>query len=221
MSANDDGTVNVPSGSGFASPDIPIAGENGEITPDWYRQLVELYQHSGLAMAGFKMWTSTVVNGCSIIPDDVSPPTLATFVSPTKLYSFDDSTICEGHGAITLPGDYVDGTDLYPFARWAPSSTSTGVCRWSLDYTVGKEGSAFGSNVSENIFTAGSGTVNKHQVTEWSLLDGETLKSGDAISFRIKRLGNGEDDLFSGDAFLLAVGFHHLVGVPGRNGRVR
>jgi len=220
MSGNADGTTNVPSASGFMAPDVPIVGPGGMPSIEWYRFFLELYQHSGLALSEFKMWDELSIPGTGMSVGSGNVPTFTTMRSPVSAYSFSDSAREYLHGAVTMPGRYIDGTDLYAFIRWSPATTNTGDCKWSMYYSASEPEYGFPVPTNEPMLQAGAGVANGVQFFEGvTAIDGSALKSGDVIGFTVERDGAHVTDTMTGGAFMISAGFHYLAGVPGKNGR--
>lgn len=191
------------------------------MSAEWFRFFMEMYQHSGLALANFKMWEELAVT--AFVPSSGSPPTLTAYGN-IENYAFSASATNTAYGTVTLPGRYIDGTDLWPFIRWAPSNTSTNNCVWEINYRTQPEGTAYGVglDVDVDMTQAGGGSALAHQIAEGSsAIDGDSFKSGDVITFAVTRYGADPGDAFTGVAHLLSAGFHFLAGVPGKNGRTQ
>ncbi|MFA4834860.1 MAG: hypothetical protein WC749_02145 [Dehalococcoidia bacterium] len=146
-----------------------------------------------------------------------TPPTLATFVTPTEQYTF-DATNDYVIGATEITHKYKEGTDISAHIHWATNGVDvgdTGV-KWQLDYTVANADeaaaftSAFGVTAALTIDTLiPGGTADRsHILSVFSpVITGTSLKIGAYIVWKLSRIASATAAPAS-DPFGLAVGFH-------------
>lgn len=110
-----------------------------------------------------------------------------------------------------LPNNYVEGTDLLPYIRWAPANTDTGICRWRLNLWVGGDGDVVTEQVETHSDDAAGGTANIRQTKQGTAFDGAAFKKGDTLIFNLQRIGGSASDTFAGTAYMLDFGIKYRI----------
>ena len=201
--------------SSLPSPGLPMVDQNGKPSIPWYRSFLEMYNASGLGNSTVKRYKKLSVGSLSMEPDPTSAPTVTEVVSSVYAYSYNNTSERKLYALLELPADYVDGSNLYPYVRWAQDGTNTGDCVWRIAYSVASEDGVVSAATSvESIITA-PGVSDQHTFSELSEITGTDFKSGDVVSFMVARVGNDAEDTLTDDAFLFSAGFSYLVGVSG------
>ena len=153
-------------------------------------------------------WKDIILQGTNLRGGS-SPPSFLLFTGSIYATAFVNSNDDEVHGAFEMPHDYKEGTNLEVHIHWSPSSTNTGHCSWSVDYTIANMKSLFSApeSMHSNATSTGSGIVNDHIYTTIGLITGTELKIGAIINCRLYITGN--TDSFTGNAFGHSLGIHY------------
>jgi hypothetical protein len=138
-----------------------------------------------------------------------SPPTFAGFQNGVYANRFDNTFVHTVYGSVELQHDYEEGSELEVHIHWSPSTTNTGVAKFSFEYTIASVNGIFGVSTTATAIQAGSGTVNKHHYLTLATISGTNRKIGDIICFAFSRLGNHPEDTFTGNAFIHSIGVHY------------
>ena len=154
-----------------------------------------------------------------ILPQDlilrgVSDPTLTVFLGNTYTYNFADAAANEVYFSIEIPHSWSGESPIYPYIRWSPTDTGTGVVRWELEYTKAKLGTVFPATTTITGETAGSGAASDHIKTELGGATGIDLDGDDIstiISCRLIRNGAHANDTYTAAAALHSIGFVYLA----------
>lgn len=162
--------------------------------------------------------------------DDLRVPAQNTKLNPTKsepafsswidglfAYHFgaannNDESI---HFSAQLPHSYKEGSDLKCHVHWAPDSTNEGNVVWHLEYTVISINGTFTTTPELQVTDAADGTANKHQLTELGTISGTGLGISSMLVGRLTRLGDDENDTFTGNAVFLEIDFHYQLDAMG------
>lgn len=143
-------------------------------------------------------------------------PTITVLQSGIRKWGFSASATNEMIFALSLPTDYAEGTDLYPYVSWTTTGTNTGNVRWGIEYTMVKGWSqaAFPANTTAYVLSAGSGVALTPVTAEWAAISGTNLEAGSIVVCRMFRDGsNGADDQ-TGVAILLDFGVFYQSSRP-------
>jgi len=115
-----------------------------------------------------------------------------------------------------LPHTYKEGTDLYPHVHWQPTSTDTGDVLWKIDYKwTNVNATDAGSTTPVEITPAGDGTTLKHQLSSFAALDGTGKTISSILTIKLSRMGNDDDDTYTGDALLKEFDIHYQIDTVG------
>lgn len=143
-----------------------------------------------------------------------TPPSFLAFLNGVYAVCFQDANSDIVYGSFEIPHDYKEGTALDPHLHWSPSTTNTGNCVFTFEYTIANMNDTFGAtNTSISFTQAGSGTAFKHQYVDGSsTISGNGLKIGAIVLFALSRpAGDG----FTGDAYLHSFGIHYQIDTLG------
>jgi hypothetical protein len=148
-----------------------------------------------------------------------TPPQFAIFQGNLYGQSFENNATDILYGCVEFQHDYKEGTDIEVHIHWSPSSTNTGNCRFTYEYTIANRNSAFSVDTTLTALQAGSGVVNQHQYLTMGTISGVGRKIGDMICFAIARTGSDAADTFTGNAFVHSIGIHYEVDTCGSRTR--
>ena len=155
-----------------------------------------------------------------------SAPTLANFRDGLFFYSFDPNVTNEVFCAFHLNHDYDPaGGDalypgmVYPHVHWTANTTSTGVIRWGVEYSMARRGDSTGTvkfGATNTIYiehTVASNEQYMHHVNEAEtgsgIPQGGILETDALILCRFFRDGGHPNDTFPDPIFLLTVDIHY------------
>lgn len=139
-------------------------------------------------------------------------PTWSTFRDGISAYEFSAGTMNEIWITFHIKHDYAEGSLVYPHIHWSPNTTSTGVVRWGMEYTVAKghDQEAFPSTTT--IYLEPNITSNKqyqHIVSEAS--DDQAFDAFEAdtlVLMRIFRDAANAADTFPDTVFAFTADIH-------------
>lgn len=145
-------------------------------------------------------------------------PVLDTFRNGILGYKFAGSKLQEAWGNFHILHDYAMGTMIYPHFHWSIISNLGGTIDWGFEYTIAKghnqaTGSVFEpTGVFYKTETIEPNSAYKHMVTEppegQGLLS-ELIEPDSMVLIRVFRAGN--NDTFTGDAYLFRMDLHYQV----------
>ena len=204
---------------GFVRDTVLLVGDNGRITPQWYRALTDIYQATGLAGREYPMWNDVVVPSLSMRVPASAAPGLDTFTGGILMPSFDATAAEELHFCVQLPHAYVGGTQWHPFVHWAPSDASAGDVVWTLEYTIASVGAPFGATATVVLTSTAPGVALQHTFLEGDAVTADALRFSGIFAGRIYRDAPAGADTYAADAFLLSAGIHAMHGLPGTHQR--
>jgi len=164
--------------------------------------------------------------------DDLRVPAQNTKINPTKsepafeeftdglfVYKFDASNADDEsiHFVAQMPHSYKEGSDIYPHVHWSPDSADTGNVRWQLEYIIANINGTFASTAeSETITAPADGIPLKHQMDEFTPIDGTGLKISHMLICRLTRLSSSDVlDTFTGKACFIEFDFHFQKDILG------
>lgn len=132
-----------------------------------------------------------------------------------RSWLFDAGTEEQLFFAAQVPHSHKRGTDLFPHVHWSPTSTSAGVVRWGLEYTIQDINSVFPLTTiiyGNSVAVGGTGTENQHIFTALSTIDFSTL-TGPSVMLvcRLFRDASSTADTYPDDAAGHEFDFHYLV----------
>jgi hypothetical protein len=139
-------------------------------------------------------------------------PTLNTFRSGVRAYSFDQTTMNELFFDLQLPHGWTPGTQLDPHIHWSPgNSTNTGSVRWGLEYSWASVGEPFPASTTLYATQAAAGVAYQHQLVSFGMLasDGKAVSS--VLACRLFRDATNAGDTFTAGAFGISLDFHYQV----------
>jgi len=168
----------------------------------------------------------------SVVWDDLRVPAQNTKLNPTKsepnfeiftdgLYVYKFSTTNDDdesvHFIAQMPHTYKEGSDICPHVHWSPDSTNTGNVRWQLEYViVNINGTFAGAATSDTITEAADGVALKHQLAEFTTIDGTGLTISHIIICRLTRMSSSDGlDTFTGNACFFEFDFHYQKDTQG------
>lgn len=140
-----------------------------------------------------------------------SAPGFAAFPSGENTFThlFDKTSEEQLFFTLQIPHKWMTGTNLYPHVHWAPTDSDTGSVVWGLDYSWADINGTFGANTTITVTDAGDGTANKHQLAEFSEIDGSGISGVSSMLVgRLYRDATNGDDDYNADAALLEFDFH-------------
>ena len=147
-------------------------------------------------------------------------PTWANFRDGIDAYSFSASQTNSIFITFHIKHDYAydesgvaGGSLVYPHVHWAPNTTSTGVVRWGMEYTVAKGHQQESFPASTTVYvnqTISSSSQYLHCIAEVSDDDAFDARETDAIVLmRIFRDGSDAADTFPDAVFAFTADLHY------------
>lgn len=118
-------------------------------------------------------------------------------------------------GAIEVPHDYKEGSDLTFHIHWqgidAPSGTD--YVKWQVTYTISRDGVVLGSVV---VITGETAFATRYQfkLTNCTTISGSAIKIGDQFLFVLQRVA-AAGDAYAGEALVATVGLHYQCDTVG------
>jgi len=116
-------------------------------------------------------------------------PTWSTFRNGLSAYEFSAGTMNQIWITFHVKHDYAEGTLVYPHIHWSPNTTSTGVVRWGMEYTVAKGHDQEAFPASTTVYVESNIASNKqyqHIVSEVS--DGDAFDAFEADTLILMRV---------------------------------
>jgi len=108
-----------------------------------------------------------------------------------------------------MPHSYKHGTNLHPHIHWSPDSADAGNIYWSFEYTIANINGTFGATTTDDIVIASDGVAFKHQIEEFSAIDGSGLTFSHMLICRLTRKSSTEAaDTYPGNACFVEFDFH-------------
>jgi len=160
------------------------------------------------------------INGWDDITSDLSAgkavganaPTWAVFRNGISAYKFHQTTMNELWVTFHIKHDYAEGSDVYPHIHWSPNTTSTGVVRWGMEYTVAKGHDQEAFPATTTIYLESTISSNKqyqHIVTEATDAQAfDAFQADTLILMRIFRDAGNAADTFPDPVFGLTADIH-------------
>lgn len=113
-------------------------------------------------------------------------------------------------GAIELPHDYKEGSNIYFHVHWqgiaAPAGGTDNV-KWQLEYTVSSDGETLNAKTTIGKETAIT-TRYAFYLSTFDAIVGTSFKIGNQFLFTLSRIAASADD-YAGDALIATVGIHY------------
>lgn len=176
---------------------------------------------AGRTQAGWNDLVSEVV-----VKSGANAPSLATFRDGITAYAFSASAMNECFANFHIIHDYTaTGGDVsypgmvYPHVHFGVNTTSTGVVRWGVEYTLARRYDStgtrtFGATSTLYIeYTIGSGMQYAHIVAEAAtgsgIANGGILETDSLILTRFFRDAEHVNDTYPDDVYLLTVDIHY------------
>lgn len=143
-------------------------------------------------------------------------PTITVLQSGLRYWAFSAAATNEVIRFLSLPFDYAEGTDIYPYVTWTTGGTNTGVARFGMEYTFAKGYSQATLPANSTIYveTAGSGIALRPVTSEWSAITGTDIEPDTILLVRFFRDGAHANDTQSDTTFLLDFGIHYQSSRP-------
>lgn len=144
-------------------------------------------------------------------------PTWATFRNGIEAYSFSAGTMNEVWITFHVKHDYAPGTNIYPHIHWAPSTTSTGVVRWGLEYSWAKGHDQEAFPASTTIYLEHTISEDKQyqhiitEVTDAQAFGSDDIETDGLLLVRIFRDAADSADTFPDVVFGLTADIHFEV----------
>lgn len=146
-------------------------------------------------------------------------PTWSTFRDGLEGYEFHQSTMNEVWITFHINHDVMLREPMYPHVHWSPDTTSTGVVRWGMEFSIanrsadGVVGSAFGSSttiyVEENITSDSQYEHIVSEVSDADALQEDWLDIDALVLMRVFRDASHANDTFPDGVFGWFVDIHY------------
>lgn len=143
-------------------------------------------------------------------------PTITELQSGIRRYAFSASATNERIYHLTMPSDYAEGTDFYPYICWTTLGTNLGAVRWGMEYAIVNNDSqgAMPANTTIYVETAGAGTALEVVRSTFDVITGTGIQADSIIQCRMFRDGAHGNDAQTAVAFLLSFGIKYRVARP-------
>lgn len=143
-----------------------------------------------------------------------SDPQFTEFRDQIHLLAFPPGAMTEVFGSFHVDHDYALGTALFPHIHWTTNSSSTGVVRWGIEWTLAKghQQMAFGPTTTVYVEQAATGTPYMHYIAEVSLanaIPGTNVEPDTVILVRVFRDAPHINDTFADQVFGIALDLHY------------
>jgi len=161
-----------------------------------------------------RSWNDVNVGGMTLTLPAATQPDEVNFVDEaagdTGIATWGFAIGEKASGALEIPHDYKEGSDLYFHVHWqgitAPAGGTDNV-KWQCTYTVGAAGETLNAAttiVKESAITTRYSFV----LSEFSAITGTNFNIGDQFLFTLSRIAASADD-YAGDALIATVGLHY------------
>lgn len=202
--------------------------DGANIAKDWYRFLRDLWEHTGAGGANHPRYAdlniSTAMMRSTLLaaPGTLLLAGLGTDPSP-GLYGFGFDAAAREHlwTLITLPNDYLPGSDIVPYLRWSPVDATAGYVNWEWEWcwrNVGGDVTAVDTGFGATT-TAGSsaapGAAGRIVEQQFTALSGADKEPGSTVFVTLSRRADVAADTYAADAVLLSAGFKYVTGGVG------
>jgi hypothetical protein len=134
----------------------------------------------------------------------------------TGIYALAFAVGEEGSGAIEIPHDYKEGTNLTFHVHWcgdtAPAGGTDNV-KWALTYAVTRAEATIAPASTIYVETAFD-TQYENKMSAFAAITGTTFLIGDQFNFTIKRVAASSDE-YGGEALVETLGYHYQADTLG------
>ena len=190
---------------------VPKPGD----TKAWLRDLNDLLRSVILDEQAPARWQTVP---CRFLPFGATPPGIVSFGS-IELPHFDAASNESIPFTLQLPHTWYEGSDVYPYVRWSPTSADTGVVSWEFIYRWANADSPFSTATSEIIDQAGGGTAGMNLLALSTPVAADGKYIGATLVGMINRLASSGGDTYTDDAVLIDAGL--LIQVDTSRGSVK
>lgn len=161
------------------------------------------------------------------VKSGTNAPTLANYRDGLWSYAFQNGQLNECFANFHIRHDYAaTGGDVsypgmvYPHVHWSPNTTSSGVVRWGIEYTMARRHDSTGTThfgATTTIYIESTVEAGGHQyghmvnesVTGSGIPNSSILETDALILCRFFRDGTHINDTFPDPVFLLTVDIHY------------
>lgn len=133
-------------------------------------------------------------------------------------YRFSATALNEVWLTLHVLHDYAPRTVMYPHIHWSPNTTSTGVVRWGIEYTIQK-GHQQGAFPTTSVLyledTVSSDAQYMHRIVESeddNVIPATNLETDALILMRMFRDGAHSNDTFPDAVFAFQLDIHYTKG---------
>ena len=148
-----------------------------------------------------------------------SGPSWALFRDGIYLYAFNATQTREVFATFHLDHDYALGTKVYPHVHFTVNTTSSGVVRWGIEYTVAKghqqvTGSTYGATTTVYVEHTINGATDQYkhfvsEVPEVDAIPATLLEPDSVILVRLFRDGAHPNDTYPDNVFGIQMDCHY------------
>jgi hypothetical protein len=153
-------------------------------------------------------WNDINFSAANLRPGDTTP-TWQKVNGDIYGFVFSDSIMNDLIGAEELLHGYLRGSDIKLHLHWKPLTTSTGVCRWGLEYAWTNIGGDTAASTIIYAEQAGAGVAGRHQILSFPDISGAGKQYGSCFECRIFRDAAHANDTLTGGAHLIQFGIHY------------
>lgn len=143
-------------------------------------------------------------------------PTITVLQSGIRKWGFNATNTNELIFSMSMPFDYAEGTDIYPYVTWTTGGTNLGVTRWGMEYTLAKAHSqeTLPTNTTIYVETAASGIALRPVTSTWAAVTGTNIEPDEVIVCRFFRDGAHGNDTQADVTLLLDFGIKYQTSRP-------
>lgn len=165
------------------------------------------------------VWKDVNIGGYSLSTIPAQVPDVVQFVdnlgANTGIYTRGFVVGEAVSGALEIPHDYKQGSDITPHVHWQGITAPTGTdnVQWQLTYTVSRNGNTLVPTTTITIET-GIDTQYEFNISSFVAITGTSFQIGDQFLFSLERIAATVDE-YGGDALIATFGIHYEVDTVG------
>lgn len=197
------------------------------LAKDWYRFLRELTEHTGAGGANHPRWADLNISTAMMKGTLLTAPGTILLVgggtdANPGLYGFGFDATAREHlwTLVTLPNDYLPGSSIVPYLRWAPTDATTGDVLWRFEYAWLDVGDTLTASTimfaaTAPFVTAAPGVALNVVEQSFDAIDGSGMLPGSTMLLTVSRRADSPLDTYAADTVLLSAGFKYMTGGVG------
>lgn len=174
-----------------------VVDEGGTMTRSWRKFMNEMLAALGFS-ASVPLFSTVTLD---LLIADKQIVVLGAIEAARLAFNKDEGA----HGALELPNNYCEGTDVQMCLVWATDGTQSTNLVLQLEHSFAPIDAVLAPAALEQKTVAGTGTAYKVTRTEFTAIVGTTLKPGSWILIRASRDGGNAADTNGNHGILLGV----------------